>query len=230
MTKLDFKPVLRLNVYQNSDEFYLETEEAVIVDRKVTFKSPIPFRADHLKSFAQTIFKQDEESEPIHVIPDNVLFRRKRFVVLYEKPKVYKHLFSDSLKLKSGMFPMPGLIYMFTGFSLYIYAYLGNERPDATTKLYKAPLYNVSGDGSVCMGDNKMSALGKLKTDYVAASAATSLFWSSKFSHYQDTNKLDGMTLEKYYRGKFNTYSVFPTEKLKEDGKKLEEKIHSQIR
>lgn len=226
MAELDYKPMLRLNVYQNATGFYLETEKAVVIDRKVEFEAPVPFRNDHLKPLAEYIIQKEKEEEDSMIFPADLLARKKDFVVLFDPPMRRSLKFTKSLKVKNGKFLLPGIIYMFCGHSLSIFAYKGSLRPTSKTELFKAPFYNVYYSGSICMGNNKMQELHKLGSPYNAALAAKHMFFNSNFSHYSDTQKLNKMTLEELYRGKFDE---FPTDNLISHGQTLQEEIISQI-
>ncbi len=70
--------------------------------------------------------------------------------------------------------------------SISVFALSKNERPDASSEMFRAPLLNVEDDGNVCWGDGQKPS-GRGVGDIVDWEK---LFFSSKFTHYNGTSPL----------------------------------------
>lgn len=96
----------------------------------------------------------------------------------------------------SGKVPVPALVFALKRGKQRGHAYCGisvfaladNKRPDASTKLFRAPLLNTNEEGSVCWGSGV-----KPKGSGVADIAAwQALFFSSVFTHYNGSSPIRG--------------------------------------
>ncbi len=59
-----------------------------------------------------------------------------------------------------GVVPMPSLVFKQQGGHLAVCAVAGGGRPDASTLVCHAPLFNIHTDGSVCLGDVDIESIG----------------------------------------------------------------------
>lgn len=102
-------------------------------------------------------------------------------VVLWKTPpKQVQLLFTDKAGPKSGLYPIPGLVWVF-GSDLSIYAYDKWEGQD--TVLYHAPFLNVSRAG-VCLGSAGDYLEGKNRYTFTdVMEQVEHAFFFSKFSH-----------------------------------------------
>jgi len=78
-----------------------------------------------------------------------------------------------------GTCSTPGLIFFCTGADLRVFAVKGRERPDASTRLYQAPFFNVWSSGQICVG----SALRPTEDKRDDLDAWERMFFGSRFTH-----------------------------------------------
>jgi hypothetical protein len=121
--------------------------------------------------------------------------------------------FSRNLNIEDGEYHLPGIIYDTDGEHLDIYAFK-EEAPDIESKLYKAPLFNVTGQ-KVCLGNAKINFPDNPTfDDYI-------VYWEKKFrlsefSHLGgNTNptKNNLVTVTKNMTGSFDYNELIPFEK-----------------
>jgi PRTRC genetic system protein B len=74
------------------------------------------------------------------------------YAIWYTPPKEVDLFFSDNLGIPSGRTKIPALLWKATKDRLQVFSLKGKAKPNADTPLYYAPLFNLSQDGSVCMG------------------------------------------------------------------------------
>ncbi|HHG4594549.1 TPA: PRTRC system protein B [Pseudomonas aeruginosa] len=93
------------------------------------------------------------EHSQIEYVPNNLVVRGRGCLVWYVAPQLIDIPFPD----KTIKAPLPGLIFCaFEGMPLRCYAFKGNNRPEASTPLFYAPLGNVYEDGDFCTGNVKL--------------------------------------------------------------------------
>lgn len=63
------------------------------------------------------------------------------------------NMFGSSTFDGRAVCPVPGMVWMTDGRSLFVYAYRGNAMPGKETELCQAPLFNVWARGEVCVGN-----------------------------------------------------------------------------
>ncbi len=87
------------------------------------------------------------------LIPEGILqVVENSTVIWHTKPRKVNLLFDQPLGIDSGLVWVPGLLWKATKKELYVYALACLARPDASTRLYHAPFFNIYADGRVCMG------------------------------------------------------------------------------
>jgi PRTRC genetic system protein B len=94
---------------------------------------------------------------------------------------------SPELEALSGkIFPQPALLFRVNHGALSIRALKDNGRPTAKTPLYRAPYWNVSDRGDVCLGSTRVP--DELSIDTLARWEAS--FFESEFSHQNGQQRL----------------------------------------
>jgi PRTRC genetic system protein B len=87
-------------------------------------------------------------------LEENVLAYLPGAVMLWWVPAAKRYLsFSEETKVKSGMAPVPAMLFMANPGTLSTWALNENRRPTLDTLLYNSPFYNVHEGGACCMGD-----------------------------------------------------------------------------
>lgn len=140
------------------------------------------------------------------ILSENVLVATDDLLVWW-MPAGRQHMYFDvsmgghaevrqRLQGVNGKMPHPALVFAlrrtrqsnhaYTGIS--VYALAENMRPSATTNIFRAPLLNVDGSGSVCWG-NGTKPKGTAVADIPAWQ---SLFFTSVFTHYNGSSPVRG--------------------------------------
>jgi PRTRC genetic system protein B len=129
-------------------------------------------------------FSAEQSNIPQGKIPDNLLYSDTRKgherYVWYNPPQKRMMFFNRNLNIEDGEYCLPGIIYDTGGEHLDVYAFK-EENPDLESKLYKAPLFNVTGQ-KVCLGNAKINFPDNPTFgDYIMYWEKK--FWLSEFSH-----------------------------------------------
>ncbi|HTZ83367.1 MAG TPA: PRTRC system protein B [Candidatus Acidoferrales bacterium] len=90
------------------------------------------------------------------VLPKNVLAKTDRMIAWWTPRRVRRMFFENSegkaQQLNGKLFPQPPLVWKVAHGELQIRALCENKRPNDKTTLAVAPFWNLSDDGSVCLG------------------------------------------------------------------------------
>lgn len=124
------------------------------------------------------------------ILPKNILKYKtdEKFVVWYTEPELKKVLYADKLAVKTKKYWIPRLLWKLEGNNLYVFA-VSKKVTSKNNKLYNAPLFNISTNGSVCMGNTKFTDSGY---DYQKIiNKVESGFWGSTFTHSNNNKLLD---------------------------------------
>lgn len=193
-----FKPILNLVVFQNNDPAYGNSkyyiEKRKIINRKLGAASPLDLET--VKSLAVEFSKEMQSKIYLDgMIPSNVIYisqrpTREGLIWTYTEKKGTL-LFTSDTKIPNGEYSLPNLIFRinYKG-HLYVYAYKDEEITD-TMKLFRAPFWNTSGDGSICMGNVSIN-LNQPITARSLMRKAENRFFGSTFTHSSNENNIKG--------------------------------------
>lgn len=133
------------------------------------------------------------------LLPENVLVHSVDRVVWWSAPSIRTMFYADyarrtnaiegmpELKALSGKkFPQPALLFELRRGQMSVRALAKAERPTLKTKLYRAPYWNVSDNGVICLGDTHVPETQDLTT----LSRWEESFFESAFSHQNSQRKL----------------------------------------
>lgn len=195
----NFKPVQGLIVFKRGhSEFYLQTHD--IVDHK--FTEGKPFHREQMQELATALNAKSFSGITLKgIMPANVLYYQPslsgaKFV--WYIPKSKRHLkFKASLKIKSGEYHVPGLIFAVNDRSLYVWAFKGTGKPKANTPIFHAPFFNIMNGESVCMGTTSEASKKSFLEEELDRWERR--FFGSNFTH--TPNKLSkGYTMNQVYK------------------------------
>lgn len=120
------------------------------------------------------------------MIPANLLYTAPNLIAWWT-PACHRRVWFASQKAEIGnaaaTIAHPPLVFVATAGSWYIYALAQNQRPDAKTKLFKAPYFNVWEQGKICTGNVDLPAA----LDASAIDAYQDAFFNSRFTHPNDS-------------------------------------------
>jgi PRTRC genetic system protein B len=90
------------------------------------------------------------------VLPENVLAKTDRMITWWTPRRLHRMFFENAegkaQQLNGKLFPQPPLVWKVAHGELKIRALCENTRPKAQTMLAVAPFWNLSDDGTVCLG------------------------------------------------------------------------------
>ncbi|WON93810.1 PRTRC system protein B [Sphingobacterium sp. UGAL515B_05] len=119
------------------------------------------------------------------IIPENLLYMdngQQDSIIWYTRKMAIPLFFTDSLSIQSGISSVPALLWKVRGKKLSLFALSADKRPNVHSKLFKAPFFNVSDDGTVCLGTvNTGTKHTKTLEEYIAC--WQDFFFNSRFSH-----------------------------------------------
>jgi PRTRC genetic system protein B len=128
---------------------------------------------------------------PVEFLPENVLVRTQESVVWWTpasiRPMFYAKEKGVELEQLSGKkFPQPALIFRAQAGHLDIRAIAQDERPTPATRLYRAPYWNVSDLGDVCLGSTRVPREATVDS----LPRWEHAFFESEFTHSNASSKL----------------------------------------
>lgn len=181
-----YRPELAITVYQGgTDEFYLESHS---INKEGKIEEGKPLLQSTIQGIVDMFFdNQNELSNIGGVVPESILsfsqLRGGLYRMVWYKPAEKREVhFSKELRIPSGLMCVPPAIYCVDKGKLSVYCHNGKGRPNTTTKLLRGPFFNVSDEGSVCLGDARVAKPAN-QTFLTMMKYWEDLFWLSKFSH-----------------------------------------------
>ncbi len=202
-----YEPILSIVVYKaDMYDYYLESH---IIDKKGRLLAGKPLEEKTIEEIVEVFYTEQKENASITgIIPENLLKFQElsggKYEMIWYKPEEKRNIFFHSnLKITSGVCWSPALLYHAYNNSLSVIALGSNERPTLETKTYKAPFYNTSSNGSICLGSAKAKP-PKEKTYDSLMKYWEDMFWLSEFTHLSDNNPTK-TNLSSIYRKIINT-------------------------
>lgn len=157
------KPQKLIAIYklEGDGKSYLEYAN---VDSKGRVLSFAPMTAKQIENFASALARRQTPDFTVHgstvgrimnisVTGNIVALSWKR------EPGIAEVAYNKELGLSDGEINTPGMIFCYTGFTLYVWAY--KEYKGLKTALYHLPFHNVYDDGRICMGNSRTKYLAK---------------------------------------------------------------------
>jgi len=224
-----YKPEVAIVVYGSRtvhNDYYLEShtfnEAGGLMEGK-------PLMEETLNSMVDVFF--DERQNRLRVsgfIPENIVSFEllpggSCHMTWYRPAEIRVMHFAAALKLNTGKMWVPAMYYVVNRNSLYVFATKKSGRPDMNTVLYRAPFFNVSDNGSVCLG----SAQVKKPTIHSYENLMKyweDLFWLSKFSHLNGATNPTKSDLSDVYKKLLKSKTKLKwsdIDELKTNGKKV---------
>jgi PRTRC genetic system protein B len=158
------------------------TRHEVVLDNNgaASLKAGTPIGYADLKN----LLEQLQGQLPVEFLPANVLVRTQQSITWWAPPTIRPMFYAteqnkEVAQLSGKRFPQPGLVLRAEANRLDIRAVAGSDRPTPETRLYRAPYWNVSDNGNVCLGSTRVP------TDVTVALLPRweSSFFESEFTH-----------------------------------------------
>jgi PRTRC genetic system protein B len=97
-------------------------------------------------------------SRPMIIPPNLIMYQPGIGMAWWAPARVRKLYFSAETKIKSGMAPVPALLFLVRDSNLYVWALGKDARPELFDPVYHAPFFNLS-DGHMCTGNVQLPDL-----------------------------------------------------------------------
>jgi PRTRC genetic system protein B len=145
------------------------------------------------------------------LIPNQVFYTDNEKVVWYRESQPTDLFFSKNHALKSGKYALPPLVFVAYKQSLSVFAIKSTKDIDEKTKLYQAPLWNMTSpnSGSTCLGSTKRPEKANNMKEYIQM--WEDYFFQSTFTHLNSGTTKDNIN-EVY--SKLIDKTEFPLEQL----------------
>jgi len=216
----EYIPEMTLAVYKNNKtgDVYIESHKINAVGRML---AGCPLTLKCITELVESL-SVEQGTVPHGIVPENLIYFDTRKgherYLWWNPPQKRMMFFSKSLNIEDGEYHLPEIIYDTNGENLDVYAFKG-EKPEAETKLFKAPLFNVTGQ-KVCLGNAKIKFPDNPTfSDYIHYWEKK--FWLTEFSHLGGNNnptKNNLVTVTKKMAESFDYDELVP---LKKDNKIL---------
>jgi PRTRC genetic system protein B len=150
------------------------------------------------------------------LLPSNVLYVNQHangYAVWYTPPQEVNLFFIDGLKIPSGKFYIPAMLWKASAEHLSVYALKGKMKPTENTKLCHAPYLNVYSSAQVCMGTVQINS-GKTTCLEEFVTTWERYFFDSNFSHSISGNNSTRSNTTDLWRSLAGTGKEFPQDEL----------------
>lgn len=134
-------------------------------------------------AFVENLAESLGGSASAEVLSKNILAKSDRMIAWWT-PRCRRRMFYENsegkMRMLNGMlFPQPPLVWKVIRGGLFIRALAENKRPNAETGLAVAPFWNLSVDGSVCLGSMRCPE----NTSVASIEGWEKGFYESAFTH-----------------------------------------------
>jgi PRTRC genetic system protein B len=234
-----YVPVKALLIYNSivpeTDNFEQKETEIYVESYDIgKYGNPINAHPLSLKEMTAlaVLFQSSKELQNTYlqsrgVIPQRVIYLNSQtngYAVWYTPPKETDLFFSDGLGIPSGKTKIPAMLWKATKDRLQVFALKGKAKPNADTPLYYAPLFNLSQDGSVCMGTVNINIDRQTHLEQFMGQWE-SYFFNSYFTHTLGNHRHCKGNLIQLWQEQASTGRDFPQSELIKNGKTLKDLI-----
>jgi PRTRC genetic system protein B len=134
-------------------------------------------------AFVESLAESLGGSAAAEVLSESILAKSDRMIAWWT-PRRSRRMFYENAEgkmqtLNGKFFPQPPLVWKVIHGGLSLRALAENKRPNAETKLAVAPFWNLSDDGSVCLGSMRCPE----STSVASIEAWEKGFYESAFTH-----------------------------------------------
>ena len=160
--------------------YYLEFRK---IDEKGVMGAGLPVPCSFLNDIAEN-YVDSTGGTPHGVLPPEFLFcdtrRGSERYVWYVPPGLKQMYFSSSLEIESGLYHVPGLIFVAGSNSLKVFA-VKDKKPTEKSVLHYGPFFNTT-QGSVCLGNYSIKK--PLNPTFAELQEYwENRFWKTEFTH-----------------------------------------------
>jgi len=222
----NFSPEKALLVYSNNGnryekDFYIESYD---IDDSGYPVNAHPLSALECRSLAKALDSSGElrrsflKSEGL--LPKEVLFidpSQTGYAVWYSPAQKVHLFFRDDLGIPCGCAYVPPLVWKANRTKLHLFALKSDLGLTLGSKLYKAPFFNISDNGKVCMGNVKIEIAPDCSLEGFMASWQK-YFMGSYFTHLLGSGSPVKGNIVQLWQSLIGTGKKFPVRVLVENG------------
>lgn len=148
------QPIFGLFFHGSERDAYYVTKHDVDVQGKIKAGAFVePDSVKNMVNDALSKISVINHNNNIDFIPEHVLVDKPTRTVWYRPASTKDLLFKFGKKQHTVLAALPSLLFIRDQTELRIFALNSNERPTPKSKLFHAPLMNINGQGSLCLGD-----------------------------------------------------------------------------
>ncbi|MCW3120363.1 MAG: system protein [Chitinophagaceae bacterium] len=235
----EYTPVKALLIYQSaeqeSDNYERKPTEIYVESYDISKQgNPInahPLSLNEMYALSELLQSSQEIQNNYlqckGMIPPTLIHVRSQnngYAVWHTPPQETDLFFSDSLGIASGKTKIPAILWKATKERLQVFALKGKAKPSADTPLYYAPLFNLSQDGSVCMGTVNVNIDRQTCLEQFMAQWQN-YFFNSYFTHTLGNHRHCKGNLIQLWQEQVGAGRDFPQAELIKNGKTLKDII-----
>lgn len=121
------------------------------IDREGRLLEGTPLTRDVLRKICSLVIPS---LQMLEYLPDRMLAYSSGSAMLWWTPAGPRHVFfTKETGLRSGIYPVPAMLFLVTNQTLHMWALAASVRPELSTTFYHSPFFNVYENGTCCMGD-----------------------------------------------------------------------------
>lgn len=184
-----YEPTKGLVFYQQADNEKNCYVESYDFDPRGRMINAHPLSTAECKKLSETLNSSGDLSSrflvPDGLLPKNLIYLRGGpggFAIWYTPARKLKLFFSADLKLRSGTYPVPPMLWKADRDHVHVYALANTKNLSLSSALYRAPFFNVHDDGRVCMGNVDINIDQNMGLEEFMESWQN-YFFNSRFSH-----------------------------------------------
>lgn len=234
-----YLPVKVLLIYQSIEQesqSHERRESDIYVESYDIGKQGNPINAHPLSVVEMTLLSELMQStqelkttylQCRSVLPPKLIYvnaQNNGYAIWYTTPQEVDLFFTDSLGIPSGKAKIPAMLWKATKERLQVFALKGKAKPSADTSLYYAPLFNLSEDGSVCMGTVNINIDRQTYLEQFMAQWET-YFFNSYFTHTLGNHRHCKGNLVQLWQEQVGTDKEFPQTELIKNGRAVKDLI-----
>lgn len=192
-----------------------------VVNEKVG--AEVPFTTESAKQIFALFSEYKYEQKVFeNLIPKEIIYAKDspekglelKWIVKKSKREIYYSKDNNEKGLESKAYNLPTLLFKYSKKKLYVFALsdIDVDNINQDTLLYHAPLFNISNNGAVCMGNVNLSKVEKFRTFDKCKEFLERLFFNSYFTHSNNEKLINTAYLLKIKEDVFfNSHNLIKT-------------------
>jgi PRTRC genetic system protein B len=176
-----------------------------------------PLTIDTLRSIIKVTSEKFVDFETTYnfsgLIPRNVLrfFTDEKKIIWWTPAQKRRLLFQKSTKIKTGVYPVPILLWKLESNRLFVWA-LKSQPKSLFENIFNAPFFNTSSSGLICMGNAKFTSDSM---DYMEVmKMVETAFFNSYFTHSAHNNLIKSDYVKFMQEQQKSGPELFPVKQL----------------